>query len=474
MNENQIIMKTIIFSLLFFTALTSCTGTGENYRKAENSKPNVILMLADDMGYGDLTCYGGQAVHTPNLDKLALTGTRYARFYSASAVCTPSRAAILTGRYPLRFDIRRHFTDNEEYLPLGNITTPGLLKKAGYATAHIGKWHLGGLREEDFTARQAGKAANPGPLQHGFDHSLTSIEGDPPRPGLLKERKLYREGGKYMIRNDERAPEDPGHWTNIKINEAIMLLEKWKGNYQPFFLNLWFDVPHTPYEPAPEPHLSKYAEMGATGDQLYFRSMVSNLDENIGRLIAKLRELGLYENTMIIFTSDNGAAWEGEVGPFKGGKTDLHEGGIRVPFIVVWPGHIEGNQVSFQTGHHIDILPTICEATGISCENIALDGISLMPDLLHGKRINRGVILWQMDLYRNLQRHYGKPEPYATNIAYKGPWKLLLDSIKPVELFHLENDPHEVMDLLDENSAIVKELRNSVKQFMEEPRTSWR
>lgn len=435
------------------------------------SKPNIILLLADDLGYGDLTCYGGQAVYTPSIDNLAQSGIRFTRFYSASGVCTPSRASILTGKYPLRFDIRMHFKDDGGSLPAGIETLPKILQKAGYATAHIGKWHLGGLRTEDYEARIAGKEADPGPLQHGFDHSLTSIEGHP-RQRLMKERKLYREGGKYLIRNDQHAPEDFNHWTNIKVNEAIKLLEDWKEKGQPFFLNLWFDVPHTPYEPAPEPHLSKYEKMGATGDQLYFRSMVSNLDENIGRLILKLKELGLYDNTLILFTSDNGAAWEGEVGPFKGGKTDLHEGGIRVPFFAVWPGRIEENQVSFQIGHHIDLLPTVCEAVGASYQE-EIDGISLLPNLTENREIKRGVIYWQLNIYRELQRHYKKPEPYATNVTFRGPWKLLLDSITPVELFHLENDPHEVVNLLDEYPEIVKELTEETKHFMSQPRNPW-
>lgn len=450
--------------------LAACST--QNTSEELSNSPNIILLLTDDMGYGDLSCYGGQAVHTPNIDKLAQAGVRFTRFYSASGVCTPSRAAILTGKYPLRFNIRKHFTDQGEHLPAGIETLPRILKKAGYATAHIGKWHLGGLRMEDLKARMEGKEASPGPMQHGFDHSLTSIEGAPPRPQLIKERKLYREGGKYMIRNDQGAPEDPDHWTNIKVNEAISLLEDWKANEQAFFLNLWFDVPHTPYEPAPEPHLSTYAKMGASGDQLYFRSMVSNLDENIGRLITKLKELGLYENTLIIFTSDNGAAWEGEVGPFKGGKTDLHEGGIRVPFIAVWPGNIPENQVSFQRGQHTDILPTICAAVNTEYEG-GIDGMSLLPNLCKGEDIDRGLIFWQMDLYKSLQRHYEKPKPYATNVAYKGPWKLLLDSLTPVELYHLENDPHEVMNLLSEYPEIVNELRDEAMRFMNEPRNPW-
>jgi arylsulfatase A len=452
--------------------LILATTAGVSQAKITVKRPNVILLLTDDMGYGDLTCYGGQAVHTPNIDRLAQAGTRFTRFYSASAVCTPSRASILTGKYPLRFNITKHFSDSGEHLPKGIETLPKLLQSAGYLTAHIGKWHLGGLRKEDYKARNAGEVADPGPLQHGFNYSLTNIEGADPRKRLIKERKLYREGGKHMLRNDREAPEDYNHWTNIKINESITLLEKWKENDQPFFLNIWFDVPHKPYEPAPKPHLDKYAQMGATGDQLFFRSMVSNLDENIGRLTTKLKELGLYENTLILFTSDNGAALEGEVGPFKGGKTDLHEGGIRVPFFAVWPDVIPANTVSFQRGHHTDILPTICEAVGADYKE-KIDGMSLLANLTNGTEIDRGLILWQLKIYGHMQRHYDKPKPYATNISYKGPWKLLLNNLTPVELFNIENDPHEVMNLLEKYPEIVKELAIETEKFMNEPRNSW-
>ena len=462
--------KTILLLCSIFTGvLIHCTP------QDSLQQPNIIILLADDMGYGDLTCYGGQAVYTPHIDALAAQGMRMTHFYAGSAVCTPSRAALLTGRHPLRFDIRQHFTDNEEHLPEGTVTLPKLLKEAGYQTAHIGKWHLGGLREMDFTARAQGRPANPGPLQHGFDHSLTSIEGDPPRPELIKERKLYREGGKHMVRNDQRAPAIDKFWTDIKVDEAITLIQAYHKNRQPFYINLWFDVPHTPYEPAPEPHLSKYKNMGATGDQLYFRSMVSNLDAQIGRLVETLKTLDLFDNTLIIFSSDNGAAWEGDVGPFKGGKTDLHEGGIRVPMFAVWKDRISANQVSFEDGHMTDLLPTICQAAGISTDALELDGLSLLDHLTTGEPVkNRDVLLWQMDLYTHMQRHYPKPKPYATAIVKKGKWKLLADGDKPVELFDLENDYREMNNLLGHYPEVEKELLDELKTFLQEPRKSWK
>ena len=428
--------------------------------------PNIIILLADDLGYGDLSCYGSQSVETPALDALAREGMRFSRFYTGSAVCSPSRACLLTGKYPLRFNIRQHFTDNQEHLPASATTLPELLRERGYRTAHIGKWHLGGLRPQDYEARQAGRRANPGPLQHGFEHSLTSIEGAPIRPELIKNRQLYRSGGKYMVRNDERAEESGKHWTEIKVDEAITLVDRYAEDDAPFFINVWFDVPHTPYEPAPEPHLSKYKKLGATGDQLYFRSMVSHLDANIGRLIDRLKAKGIFENTIILFTSDNGPAFQGSPGPFRGGKTDLHEGGIRVPAMMVWPGHIPADTYSFNTMHMADILPTLSEAVGIETIQLALDGKRMLTQLTEHTYSERAALLWQMDLYKSFQNQGPKPTPYATTVVTRGKWKMLADSLRPTELFNLEQDHRELYNLLGKHPEIEKELAEVLQRFV--------
>lgn len=431
-------------------------------------KPNIILLLADDLGYADLTCYGSTAAKTPHLDALAARGMRWTQFYSASAVCTPTRASLLTGRYPLRFDIRKHFTDHEEHLPLDTVTLPKLLQQAGYATAHIGKWHLGGLNQKHIDNRAH---SIPGPHEQGFEHYLTQLEDPAIRPQLGKTRRLYRDGGKHLVRNDKNAPPDARHWTDIVGDEAVELVERYHAADRPFFINLWFTVPHTPYEPAPEPHLSQYKD-GAEGDQLLFRAMVSHMDAKVGQLVAKLEELGITNNTLILFSSDNGPAWEGHPGPWKGGKTDLHEGGIRVPMIACWPGHIPSGTETDALGHSNDVLPTLCTVAGATVSSdLPLDGIDLLPQLTAGVDApERGVIFWQMDLYKGFQRHEPKPEPYATEIARRGAWKLLARNGDPVELFDVKADPGETQNLLKLQPEVADSMAADLRAWLNAPR----
>ena len=440
---------------------------------AADKRPNVIVVVADDMGYGDPSCYGGHAMPTPHLDALARLGTRYTHFYAASAVCTPSRAGILTGRYPIRFGIGRHFKDDGTHLATSAVTVGTLLKKAGYATWHVGKWHLGGLRTEDLAAQAAGRPdAAPGPLQFGFEHTLATLEGHPRRQ-LAEEKRFYSDSGKFLVRNGRRATAEAAHWETIKINEAIMLMKNKPADGRPFFLYLCFDAPHAPYEPAPEPHFAAAKATGATGDQLNFRSMLAHLDSEIGRLTGYLRSTGQLDNTLLLVTSDNGAAYEGEVGPFKGGKTDLHEGGLRVPLIAVWPGRVQPGAISRQRGHHVDLLPSICEAAGVEFGSLSLDGISLLPNLTRGVPLEREALFWQIDVYERLQRHYPKPQPIATVAVTKGPYKLLLNERHvAVELFQLENDPGEHRNLLDTHPEKARELAGIAHRILSEPRAN--
>jgi arylsulfatase A-like enzyme len=475
MINRYVTMKNFNLVLLAFSCFLSACSSPAQQGPGDKDAPNILFLLADDLGYGDLSCFGSAEIETPNLDALAAGGIQLRNFYAASAVCTPSRAALLSGRYPIRFDIRQHFRDiMGEYLPVQELSLPWQMKRNGYRTFHIGKWHLGGLQAFQCQARAGGEAGvTPGPLEHGFDHYLANLE-DTIRAELLRKARLYRDGGKYLVRDDRRTDPLEQHWTDIKTREAMDMMDASHNAGDPFFINLWFDVPHTPYEPAPEPHLGKYRKRGFTGNKLYYCSMVSHMDACIGQLIRHLKDLGIHDNTLIVFTSDNGPSFYGSTGYFKGGKADLHEGGIRVPFIASWPGRIPAGKVlTGLVAAHVDILPSFCEAAGIEYDSNQLDGISIMPWLLgEDKALPEREICWQLDLYTWFPQPGDKPEPYATTALLNGKFKLLADSLLPVELFDLREDPSEMKNNLEDRRALADSMASRIRATLAAPRLS--
>ncbi len=438
-------------------------------------RPNIIVLLADDLGYGDLSCFGSPAVKTPNLDRLAQEGMKFLNYYAASAVCSPTRASLLTGRYPLRFGITKHFDDVHHWLPESATTIAELLRSAGYNTAHVGKWHLGGLHVD---ARGQRLNDQPGPRQHGFDHYQTQIEQQPTRGEMGKNRTLYRQGGTVLIRDDQKISEDDPfyskHLTDANGDFAAELIEKLCTPERPFFLNLWWLVPHAPYEPAPEPHWTATRADGLSEDQHCFRSMVQHMDAKVGQILDKLDELGIADNTLVLFTSDNGAAYEGFIGELKGGKTDLHDGGLRVPLLVRWPAAIQAGRTSAAFAHSNDLLPTFCQAAGIELpKDFPRDGLSLLPHMQGEPAPSdeaRGTVFWQLDLYPKLQRHYPKPEPYATEVVVRGNWKLLAKDGVAVELFHMKTDPNETHNVIAQHATLVASMIGQLQQWLSEDR----
>ncbi|WP_146403647.1 sulfatase-like hydrolase/transferase [Planctomycetes bacterium CA13] len=464
----------ISFLSIACVALGLVVRTGEAFA---NDRPNIVLLLADDLGYGDLSCFGSPAVKTPHLDKLAIEGMRFSRFYAGSAVCSPTRASVLTGRYPLRFGITKHFNDVNRWLPKSATTVAELLNGAGYNTAHVGKWHLGGLHVD---AQGKRLDDQPGPRQHGFNFYQTQIEQQPVRGRMGRDRTLFRQGGTVLIRNDQQVNEDDPyyskHLTDANGDYAIELIEKLSADPKPFFVNLWFLVPHKPYEPAPEPHWSGTAVDGISENQHCFRSMVQHMDAKVGQILGKLDELGIADNTLVLFTSDNGAAYEGFIGELKGGKADLHDGGLRVPMVARWPATIPAGQTSGAFGHTNDLLPTFCEAAGVELPSeLPIDGQSLLPHM-KGERPPsveaRGTVFWQLDLYKKVQRHYPKPKPYATEVTMRGKWKLLALGGKAVELFNIDADPNEQRNVIDDHPELVASLTAELNQWLSAPRTT--
>ncbi|TKG90429.1 arylsulfatase [Puteibacter caeruleilacunae] len=435
------------------------------------SKPNIILLLADDLGYGDLSCYGSRKIETPQIDKMASEGLQFTQFYAGSAVCTPTRVSIMTGKYPLRYNVGRHFNDKEMYLNNDMPTIPKLLKQAGYISKHVGKWHLGGLNEKHVKNREN---SMPGPLQHGFDHYLAMLEDPLYRAPAMLQNRLYKDGAKHLVRDEKIISPIDKHWTDVKTDEALDFINNQANGDHPFFLNLWFDTPHAPYEPTPEESMKPYRAR-AKGKDLLYRGMVSRLDHSVGRILDKLRKLGIEKNTLVILTSDNGPAYIGSPGMFKGRKVDFHEGGIRVPMIAWWPGQIESGKQTDELGHTTDLLPTFCSAANIDYSSAHADGKNILPLLTEGIPVkDRGYVFWSIDYYGN-NGNYGitvdkRPEPVATEIVRKGKWKLLAKEGQPLELFNLEEDPYERWNLYKQYPEIAQDLTVALAKWLKEPR----
>ncbi|MDG1227714.1 MAG: sulfatase-like hydrolase/transferase [Polaribacter sp.] len=462
-----------VFYLLFALVCGSCENSSNEIKQLHLTQPNIVLILADDLGYGDLSCYGSKRINTPNIDKMAGEGLKFTQFYAGSAVCTPTRVSILTGQYPLRFNVSAHFNDREMFLDNDVLTIPKVLKKEGYTSMHIGKWHLGGLNESHVLDRNN---SMPGPLQHGFDHYLAMLEDPIYRGSAMREKRLYKDAGKNLVKDDVLLTPNNKHWTTIKFEEANKFIENSAKEKRPFFLNLWLDAPHAPYEYSEKGVMDQYNDR-AKGQDLLYRGMVSHLDKGVGGVLAKLKELNIDKNTIVIFTSDNGPAYLGSPAHFKGRKTDFHEGGIRVPMIVWWPETITKGTVSNEIANTIDFLPTFLKlAQGTLDKNSPMDGLDITPILFEQKPlIDRKTMFWEIATKYKRSGNYVnvtdiRLKPTANQIARKGPWKLLAIEGVPQELYNMDEDPYERWNLLDTYPDISKQLSKELTQWLNAPR----
>ncbi|MGB2129226.1 MAG: sulfatase family protein [Flavicella sp.] len=435
-------------------------------------KPNIILILADDLGYGDLGCFGSLRIKTPALDKMANEGKKCTQFYASSAVCTPTRVGILTGQYPLRFNVSKHFNDREMFLNNNILTIPKALHKEGYTSMHIGKWHLGGLNEAHVKNR---KNSMPGPLEHGFDNYLAMLEDPAYRGVLMREKRLYKDAGKHLVYNDSILAENPKHWTDIKFDTAIEFVTKQSQTKKPFYLHLCLDAPHAPYEEASGKVLDTYSKQ--KGDDRLYRGMVSHLDKGVGRILQNLKKLKIDQNTLVVFTSDNGPAFQGSPGYFKGRKVDFHEGGIRVPMIAWWPGKIKPGSKSDALLNTIDLLPTFLRvASGKKKMDNSVDGMDITNILTVGKKaIERPTMFWEISTSYKKNHNYRKTTdilrtPKTNQIARNGKWKLLAIEGVAYELYNLEEDPYERWNLIHSHKEITQKLEKELNHWLQEPR----
>ncbi|MDT0552692.1 sulfatase-like hydrolase/transferase [Urechidicola vernalis] len=435
-------------------------------------KPNIILILADDLGYGDIGCYGSKRIETPFIDTMAKEGMKFTDFYAASAVCTPTRVSILTGNYPIRYNVSQHFNDREMFLNNDMLTIPKSLKKEGYTSMHIGKWHLGGLNEAHILDREN---SIPGPLQHGFDSYLTMIEDPLYRAPAMREKRLYKDAGKHLAKDDNIQQPNNTHWTTLKFDAAKSFIKEQSESDKPFFLNLWLDAPHAPYEASEKGLMEKYKDR-TTGQDLLYRGMVSHLDKGVGEILSELKKLGIAENTLVIFTSDNGPAYLGSPAHFKGRKTDFHEGGIRVPMIAWWPGKINKNTINKSLTSTIDLLPTFNSiGSGEINSSTPMDGIDISETFLNGTEIQRETMFFEISpRYKNSGNYVNttdiRHKPVPNQIVRKGPWKLLAVEGNPTELYNLNEDPYERWNLIKQYPEQTNTLLAELKNWLNEPR----
>jgi arylsulfatase A len=422
--------------------------------------PNVIVIVADDMGWNDPGCYGSRFHHTPNLDQLARDGVRFTDAYAACPVCSPTRAALLTGKVPARLHLtdwlpgRADRPDQRllrpeilQHLPLEEITLARALKKAGYVTGHIGKWHLGGV--------------GFGPQQHGFDSNLAGDETGSPRSYFAPYRSVDDQGREHIMPGLDKAPEGE-YLTDRLSSEALKLVER--NRARPFFLYLAHYAPHIPLKAKPE-LVAKYPRERVPGRQsnALYAAMLESLDDGVGQLLRKLDELKLSERTVLVFTSDNGglATLEGpdtpatNNAPLREGKGYLYEGGLRVPLLIKWPGTIKPGGVSALPCISHDLFPTLLDACGVAHDD-KLDGVSLLPILKGTGTVRRDALYWHYPHTSNQGGHPG-------GAIRQGDYKLIeFYETGRRELFDLKADIGETRNLSADKPEVVKRLADQL------------
>ena len=434
--------------------LTGCESELVKRKKQSPKHPNIIFIMADDLGYGDLGCYGQKKIKTPNIDQLAEEGTRFMHCYAGSAVCAPSRSVLMTGQHTGHTRVRGNFgkvggtiiTDNgspQRRIPLEpeDVTVAEVLKQAGYVTGITGKWGLG---EPDTTGL---------PTRQGFDEWF----------GYLNQRRAHTYYPPYLWRNEQKVflernkngrREQYSHDMFTKF--ALDFVRRHKS--KPFFLYLAYTTPHAKYEiPSTEP----YTDAPWPEDAKVHAAMITRMDADIGRLMALLKELTLDEQTVVFFCSDNGAAkrWEGifdSSGPLRGHKGDLYEGGLRTPMIARWPGNVPAARTSNAPWYFADVLPTLADIAGAKpSDNI--DGISILPTLLGEKQdTNDRYLYWEF---------FGRAFQQA--VRWRNYKAVRQAPSKPLELYDLAGDLAEQHDIAAQQPEVVA----AIEEYLTTART---
>lgn len=421
---------------------------------AASHLPNIVVILADDLGYGDLGCYGSERNRTPHIDQLAREGLRFTDFHSNGPMCSPTRAALLTGRYQQRVGIERALNIGDFGLPHEAITIAERLKEAGYATAVFGKWHLGSQERSN-------------PLYHGFDvfrGHLTSA---------TDYKSHVDRDGNYDWFNNKEINQNSNYNTIQITEDAVGFIEK--AREKPFFMYVSHSAIHFPWMGPMDPgyrkvgkdyneNLTKLGPRGVEQDVSHVvTAMIESLDDSVGRIIEALDATGKRENTLVIFTSDNGGYihysgnHQGQIssnGPYRDQKSSVFEGGHRVPAIFWWPTKIEAGRITDETVLSMDIMPTLlplAELEPSGKTDLPLDGENLLPLLFeHQPLQSRGAVFWRMG---------------TAAAVRQGPWKLVRPNEGTHMLFNLKSDPGETRDLAAVQQNIVVRLKSALAQW---------
>ena len=490
-------MKRIISVLILLGIFSGCQST-----KTEEQPPNIIFILADDLGYGEVGVYGQEIIRTPNIDELAMNGMRFTQHYSGAPVCAPARCVFLTGKHTghafIRgndewdergdvWDYEKAFLDptleGQRPIPENTVTLGNQLKKAGYATGIFGKWGLGAPESDGipnlqgfdsffgYNCQRQAHNLYPGHLWENTEKVLLDNELVAPSVKLDSLSDPFNERSYAKFQQNDYAPE--------RIhNKALSFIEQNQGN--PFFLYYASPLPHLPLQ-APKEFVDQYRsvigdEDPYLGDKGYFpnrypkatyAAMISYLDHQVGEIVAKLKELKIHHNTVIIFSSDNGPTYLGGVDfeyfkssePFTNGygrtKGFVYEGGIRIPLIASWPDHIKPGSTSDHISAFYDLMPTISDLSGIDPPE-GIDGISFKPILLGEEQQPHEFLYWEFPSYKGQQ---------AVRIGkWKGIRKNIFEGNMDVELYNLEEDIQEVQDVSAAHPEIIKEILNIMKQ----------
>ena len=450
----------LCMNFVFFVAALLAAASPARAVAAE--RPNFLVILCDDLGYGDLGCYGHPSIKTPNLDNLAEAGIRFTDCYSAAPVCSPSRAGLLTGCTPSRLGIYDWISAGHPmHLRKEEITVATLLKQAGYGTCHVGKWHLNG---------KFNSPDQPQPGDHGFGHWMSTQNNAGPS----------HENPRNFVRNGEPLGSQQGYSCQLVAAEAIRWLKEQRDPAKPFFQFVCFHEPHEPIASPPD-LVARYPDAKKEGEALYYAN-VTNMDLAVGKLLAALDELKLSENTLVFFSSDNGpetlkrypTGWRshGSAGLLRGMKLHLYQGGMRVPGIVRFPSRVKPGQTVSEPVCSLDLLPTFCELAGVTPpKERVLDGTSI-TSVLDGRPVERSKPLYwhyfpsiggpkaamRVGDYMILG-HWDGPQLPPGSGVHKGDSEAIKSAkLTKFELYNLKNDPAETTDLAEKEPTRLKKL----------------